>query len=219
MQHLYNLYFNEYIKEYHIHQDSLYFPLSYVSYTLNNYIMFAYVKLIDKKCIPEKITHATCNINQEVEKDFIPDTVKYLFLDNFFNQPLDKFIIPDSVTHLYLGDYFNQSIENLPKSLKYLRLGKQFNQDLKCLNSYRNLKILCLDSDNNLNVQLNNQIIIKSNHSTQASYFFKFCDFIENSSKKYIYEDLCKAVFMPKRIHKICDTYDIEFQEYCEILM
>ena len=72
-------------------------------------------------------------LNQNLDLESIPNSVKYLFFGLNFNQRLTKGIIPNSVTHLYLGDSFNQILKkgDIPHGVIHLDLGDYFNQPLE----------------------------------------------------------------------------------------
>lgn len=88
-------------------------------------------KLITYKFFPPGLTHLTMDFNSPLIKNFLPDTLRHLKLENF-NQPILHGVLPDTLLSLALGSDFNKSLEGvLPESLRFLDLGGNYNYPIK----------------------------------------------------------------------------------------
>eukprot|EP01133_Synstelium_polycarpum_P012370 gene12370-14511_t len=72
------------------------------------------------------------NINHELHRDNLPDTITKLRFHHAFNQKMGPGSLPRHLTHLIFGESFNQVIKPnvLPPTLISLQFGNQFNQPI-----------------------------------------------------------------------------------------
>lgn len=171
-------------------------------------------------------------------------SIETLYFDVYFNQKLYKNDLPQNVVYLYFGYDYNQSFENgvIPDSVKYLTFGKCFNQPLNDDNLPKNLLVLNLDHNYDLNLlsikrdiiiyieiennngyyifNINNKkhkIGINSYHKLVLDLYIKNNLNDDKLLGRLIKTELNNKVFSNKRILKICDKYNTSFDESLKI--
>jgi len=169
------------------------------------------------------------------DNNYIPFNVKYLSLNENFNKKIkigkninnenEYFYIPDSVERLELGwkSGWNSDIKidknNLPKNLIELTIPNEK-----------------LYSDNDID---KNIFVSKLHYSAFSTYKYYISDIASNFIMKYkhyellrekvenikkkdlfgqiIYKELVEKVFNPNRLTKICDKYNVTFNDLIKI--
>ena len=175
---------------------------------------------MNKDDIPNSVTHLTFgyNFNQPLKKDDIPNLVTHLTFDYDFNQPLKKGDIPESVTHLFFNELFNQPLDdnNLPKNIIEVWFFGKMPYSLSIPKNIFLGNIIYNEYNNHTYYYYNDNLIIwdldKNLFDKKISVF---------TSEKYIgniiLQELTQKVFHPNRLLKICDKYNIGFDELIEI--
>jgi hypothetical protein len=196
--------------------------------------------------IPNNVKYLTFgnNFNQILKKGIIPDTVKSIVFGHYFNQELSKDILPNNITNLSFGKNFNQFIEigaipktvtnliffnplfnqilnddNLPSNLVELLIHESYNMDLlKCeKNVFIGKIIFERYNENNYSIIINDKMKIETYYKDDIKEYIDQNMTNDKLIGHIILEELAKKVFHPKRLMKISNDYNIDFDELVSI--
>jgi len=196
---------------------------------------------INENTLPRNIEYLSLGgFNKIISKNVIPESVKHLKMTKY-NEILNKEILPLNIVSLNLYSY-NQELtkDSLPNNIKQLIFGINYDKEINLNDLPDSLIEILFDSDNEkygLNGTNISQLLNKNNilvgyfdnkyvryHNIDIKYDLNYDlkyrhhvnKFIENIEKnlfgQIIKQELIEKVLEPNRLSKICDKYNITFQ-------
>lgn len=188
---------------------------------------------INSESIPNSVTYLKLYdyYNYPLKKGDIPNSVKYLTLSFFYNGPINNEIIPYGVIEITFGQSCYTQIKkgDLPESIKKITINNPHYNEIDTNDLPSNLYEIIVDSKYSRKIINHNNILIGRKKTYSEFKIIKYDNI--NITKyndnidyfnikligKIIYEELVKKIFHPKRLLKICDTYNIELIDLVEL--
>ena len=157
--------------------------------------------------IPNNVIDLTLfNFNKLLKIGDLPPKIKVIDFNDDYNQPINKDVLPKSITHLYFGYLFKQPLDNILSDNLVELILYCHNYPNKILNNYIHYFYDYIgDKYDNRYINYKGIEIEYRN----KMYIDKKIVFLG----KIIFEELVSKVFNPNRLLKLCNIYNISFDE------
>ncbi len=181
------------------------------------------------KDLPNTIRHIFFGENfNKLKKGDIPEGVRIIEFGRFFDKIIEKGLLPDSLLYLEFFFTYRHPIDrnNLPKNLCELVVS-HYDVTLDKINNNT-----FLIKNDNADTRYDRHLLTKDYYDYKNNHIFYyqlrdrylFCKFIEDYEKEslkgnIIYKELIEKVFNPNRLMRICNEYNVEFNDVINNLL
>lgn len=175
--------------------------------------------------LPQQITQLSfCNsFNAEIDEGYIPEGVIYLDFGEEFNQTLRPQVIPNSVRYLMFGDEYSQPLKDvLPNHWMVIVVSVAYpyistlNKDKYFVFTKHGNRIYPL-GQNILDIPAPNSI----DKDRFCNVLTEFESHLQNRNGwvgNAIFRELSEYIFHPNRVEKMCNTYNMDLEEWVECI-